>query len=94
MSSQGFDEVIHAPNRLQICACLNSIAEIEFQALRELLDVSDSVLSKHLRVLDEAGYLDLSKRTANGRQRTWLALSGNGRKAYHAHVKQLKKILG
>lgn len=94
MSSQRFDEVIHAPNRLQICACLNSVAEIEFQALRELLDVSDSVLSKHLRVLEEAGYLDLSKRTANGRQRTWLALSGSGRKAYHAHVKQLKKILG
>jgi DNA-binding MarR family transcriptional regulator len=94
MSTHGLDEVIHAPNRLQICAYLDSIAEIEFQALREFLDVSDSVLSKHLKVLEEAGYLDVSKRTANGRQRTWLALNRNGRKAYHAHVKELKRIVG
>jgi hypothetical protein len=47
-----------------------------------------------LKVLEEAVYLDLSKRTANGRQRTWLALNRNGRKAYHAHVKELKKIVG
>jgi hypothetical protein len=43
MGTQGFDEVIHAPNRLQICAHPDSIAEIEFQVLREFLDVSDSV---------------------------------------------------
>ena len=94
MSPLGFDEVIHAPNRLQICAYLTSLAEIEFQVLREFLDISDSVLSKHVKVLEEAGYLDVSKRTANGRQRTWLALSSNGRKAYNAHVRELKKIVG
>ena len=94
MSTLRFDEVIHAPNRLQICAYLTSLAEIEFQVLREFLDISDSVLSKHVKVLEEAGYLDVSKRTANGRQRTWLALNSNGRKAYNAHVRELKKIVG
>ncbi|MGD8341149.1 MAG: transcriptional regulator [Gammaproteobacteria bacterium] len=94
MSSAGFDEVIHAPNRLQICAYLDSMAEVEFQVLRDFLDVSDSALSKHLKVLEEAGYLDLTKRTANGRQRTWLALNRQGRNAYHAHVKTLKQIVG
>ena len=94
MSSPGFDEVIHAPNRLQICAYLDSMAEVEFKVLREFLDVSDSVLSKHLKVLEEAGYLDLVKRTVNGRQRTWLSLNRDGRRAYHAHVRTLKQIVG
>jgi DNA-binding MarR family transcriptional regulator len=94
MSSKGFDEVIHAPNRLQICAYLVSMSEIEFRSLRDFLGVSDSVLSKHLKVLDEAGYLDVIKRAENGRQRTWLALNRDGRKAYLNHVRELKRIVG
>ena len=93
MKGGAFDEVIHAPNRLQICAFLASVAEVEFQVLREFLGVSDSVLSKHLKVLEEAGYLNVNKRTANGRQRTWLTLSRNGLSAYYAHIKALKKIV-
>ena len=49
MNKATFDTVIHAPNRLQICALLDSSKELEFQIIREQLDVSDSVLSKHLR---------------------------------------------
>jgi DNA-binding MarR family transcriptional regulator len=94
MNRNGFDEVIHAPNRLQICAYLASMSEIEFMALRDFLGVSDSVLSKHLKLLADAGYLDLIKRAENGRQRTWIALNKDGRKAYHNHVRELKRIVG
>ena len=51
MNKAKFDTVIHAPNRLQICALLDSTKELEFQIIREQLDVSDSVLSKHLKVI-------------------------------------------
>ena len=43
-----FDTVIHAPNRLQICALLETTKELEFQIVKEQLDVSDSVLSLSL----------------------------------------------
>jgi DNA-binding MarR family transcriptional regulator len=89
-----FDEVIHAPNRLQICAYLASLSEIEFVTLRDFLGVSDSVLSKHLKLLADAGYLDVIKRAENGRQRTWIALNKNGRRAYQNHVRELKRIVG
>ena len=94
MSRNGFDEVIHAPNRLQICAYLASLSEIEFVTLRDFLGVSDSVLSKHLKLLADAGYLDVVKRAQNGRQRTWIALSRDGRRAYQNHVRELKRIVG
>ena len=94
MNRNGFDEVIHAPNRLQICAYLASLSEIEFATLRDFLRVSDSVLSKHLKLLADAGYLDVIKRAENGRQRTWIALSREGRKAYQNHVRELKRIVG
>ena len=94
MNRTGFDEVIHAPNRLQICAYLASLSEIEFVTLRDFLGVSDSVLSKHLKLLADAGYLEVIKRAENGRQRTWIALNKDGRRAYQNHVRELKRIVG
>jgi len=89
-----FDSLIHGQNRLQICAMLAVTAEIEFKVLREKLEVSDSVLSKHLKSLEAAHYLRLTKRTDMGRKRTWLSLSVEGRIAYNGHLKALREIVG
>lgn len=89
-----FDPVIHAPNRLQICAMLAAVGEADFAAVRDELGVSDSVLSKHLRVLEEAGYLQMKKATVTSRVRTWVALTPAGRTAYAAHVAELRRLVG
>ena len=94
MTNAKFDPLIHGQNRLQVCAMLMVAAEIEFKVLREKLEVSDSVLSKHLKSLEEANYVCLTKRTDIGRQRTWLSLSAEGRKAYNGHLKALQEIVG
>ncbi len=94
MNHSHFNSLIHAPNRLHICAILSTTAAIEFKLLRERLDVSDSVLSKHLKSLEEAGYVAPAKRTDFGRQRTWLSLTPKGLEAYTVHVKELKRIVG
>lgn len=87
-----FDPVIHAPGRLQICAILSSVDDAEFAMVRDAIKVSDSVLSKHLKQLEEAGYVKLSKAAENGRQRTWIALTSAGRKAFAAHVAELNRL--
>ena len=92
MSTPQFDAVIHAPNRLQICAFLAPLENAEFQVLRDELDVSDSVMSKHIKQLENAGYVQLSKSKVNGRQRTWLQLTENGRAAFKDHVEALKQL--
>ncbi|WP_372781613.1 transcriptional regulator [Phenylobacterium sp.] len=88
------DPVIHAPLRLQICAMLAAAETVDFATVRELLDVSESVLSKHIKVLEEAGYVAVRKATSDHRQRTWLALSGAGRKAFAAHAAALRTLVG
>lgn len=87
-----FDPVIHAPGRLQISAILSAADEAEFAMLRDTLKVSDSVLSKHLKQLEEAGYVAVRKAALDGRQRTWLALTGAGRAAFAAHVAELQRL--
>ena len=94
MARARFDTVIHAPNRLQICAFLAPLQEAEFQVLRDELDVSDSVLSKHLKQLEEVGYVEFRKSAVNGRQRMWATLTTLGRKAFAGHVEELKRLAG
>ena len=90
----GLDHVIHPPGRLQICALLSATQEAEFAFVRDAIDVSDSVLSKHVKTLEEAGYVSVRKAAAAGRQRTWLALTGQGRKAFAAHMAELTRLAG
>ncbi len=92
MNLPTFDPVIHAPGRLQICAVLSTVEAAEFALLRDAIKVSDSVLSKHLKQLEEAGYVKLTKAAENGRQRTWVTLTSAGRKAFTAHVAELQRL--
>lgn len=92
MKSPALDDVIHAPSRLQICALLMPLEEAEFQMLRDTVGISDSVLSRHIGYLEEAGYVKVRKGPVNGRQRTWARLTGRGRKAFTAHVAALREI--
>lgn len=89
----GLNEVIHAPNRLQICAFLSGVTQAEFGSIRDMLGVADSVTSKHLKVLEQAGYLTLSKPTGKGRVKTWAALTPEGMHAYQEHVAALKALI-
>ena len=87
-----FDPVIHAPGRLQICAILSSVDEAEFALLRDSLKVSDSVLSKHLKQLEDASYIKLTKTPMDGRSRTWASLTPVGKKAFAAHIAELNRL--
>ena len=92
MSAPVFDPLIHAPGRLQICAIL-SAAEAEFAIVRDAIKVSDSVLSKHVKALEEAGYVAVRKAAMDGRQRTWLSMTSAGKKAFKAHVAELERLV-
>ena len=88
-----FDAVIHPSPRLQICGLLAAVDTMEFSTVRDAVAVSDSVLSKHVKQLEEAGYVAVRKATIASRQRTSLALTKAGRAAFSAHVAELRRIV-
>jgi DNA-binding MarR family transcriptional regulator len=89
-----FDAVVHAPPRLQICGLLAAADSMDFATVRDSVGVSDSVLSKHVKQLEEAGYVKVGKATIASRQRTSLSLTRAGRAAFAAHVAELRRITG
>ena len=90
----GFDAVIHPPARLQIMAVLTTVQDAEFALLRTTTGVSDSVLSKHLGALVDAGYVVLRKAPSEGRSRTWASATRAGHKAFATHVSALTALSG
>jgi len=89
-----FDAVIHPPPRLQVCGLLAAVDTMDFAAVRDTVGVSDSVLSKHVKQLEEAGYVRVHKVTRAARLRTSLSLTAEGRRAFDAHVAELRRTTG
>ncbi len=87
-----FDELIHASKRLRICALLAAATAVEFATLRDALDVSDSVLSKHLSTLEGAGYIRTQREKRAKRLRVWVSLTDTGHQAYQGHLRALREI--
>ena len=87
------DPLIHAPARLQVMTTLSAVSEAEFATLRAALEVSDSVLSKHLSAMADAGYVRIRKGVLAGRRTTWVALTSTGRKALRDHVAALRRLI-
>lgn len=87
------DEHVLAPARLKLMSMLTAVSEAEFATMRDALDVSDSVLSKHLGALEEVGYVRRRKGVLRGRRTTWISLTAKGRKAISAHVAALRALI-
>jgi DNA-binding MarR family transcriptional regulator len=87
------DPLIHPITRLSICGLLAAGADwVEFAALRDAAGISDSVLSKQSRVLEEAGYVEVRKGSVGRRPRTWFRLTAEGRQAFQGHLAWLSQL--
>lgn len=94
LEQSAFNEVIHAPQRLRICAMLSGAQQLEFAVLQDRLGLSKSALSKHLAHLVDAGYVHQERVLRDSRNRLWLSLTREGARAYAAHVQALQQIVG
>jgi DNA-binding MarR family transcriptional regulator len=86
------DDRIHTPVRFSLMAALAATGEAEFKALRETLEVSESLLSQHIRVLEDGGYVHVRKGFVGKRPRTWLSVTPEGQHAFTAHCEALRAI--
>ena len=79
------DPVIHAQARLRVVATLAALPRgdrIAFPRLQKLLDMTAGNLSTHLRKLEDAGYVEVTKTHQGRTPATYLALTRRGRRAF------------
>jgi len=96
MSLPELDPVIHAQARLRVVAALSTLPHgdrLSFPRLQEILGMTAGNLSVHLRKLEDAGYVDVTK-THHGRTpATLLCLSRRGRLAFEDYTTAVRALL-
>jgi DNA-binding MarR family transcriptional regulator len=87
------DRVIHEKGRLAIMSMLAASPELSFTELREALQMTDGNLTTHIRTLQEAGYVSVTKSFQNNRPLTTCALTVSGKSAFTQYINLLEKII-
>ena len=87
------DEVIHGKVRLAAMAFISGAGEADFTAIKTAIKASDGNLSVHLRKLEDAGYLVVTKQFSDRRPQTIYALSEDGIRAWQAYLQQMTALL-
>jgi DNA-binding MarR family transcriptional regulator len=87
------DRVIHEKGRLGIMSLLAASPESSFTELRDTLNMTDGNLTSHMRTLQEAGYVAVSKSYEKNRPLTTCSLTAAGRKAFAQYINLLEQIV-
>ncbi len=87
------DRVIHEKGRLAILSMLAASPELSFTELRDSLGMTDGNLTTHIRTLQQAGYLSVTKSFQNNRPLTTCSLTAAGKKAFTRYINLLEEIL-
>ncbi len=87
------DRVIHEKGRLAIMSMLAASPELSFTELRDALGMTDGNITTHIRTLQEAGYLSVTKSFQNNRPLTTCALTAAGKKAFTHYIDLLEHII-
>jgi DNA-binding MarR family transcriptional regulator len=87
------DRVIHEKGRLAIMSLLAASAQLSFTELRDTLNLTDGNLTAHIRTLQEAGYVAVTKTYRGSRSLTTFSLTVNGKKAFTEYIDLLEQVV-
>jgi DNA-binding MarR family transcriptional regulator len=88
------DDLFGHPVRFSIVALLAAADRAEFGFVRDEVEITDSMLSKQVSALEQAGYVKVHKGFIGKRTRTWLSLTAGGRRRFDRHLAALRSIAG
>jgi DNA-binding MarR family transcriptional regulator len=85
-------DLLGHPVRFSIAAMLAAASKVEFSFARDHVEVTDSILSKQVSAMEQAGYVRVDKGHVGKRPRTWLSLTKEGRRTFQRHMAALREI--
>ena len=76
-----------------ILAVLAEADQADFGFLKDALNLTDGNLSRHVQVLEEAGFVEVRKTFEGRRPRTWMSATKAGRAAFASEVAALRELI-
>ena len=87
------DKVLEHRIRLQIMSVLVTNDGYEFNALKELLSVTDGNLASHIKALEREKYISVSKSFVDRKPNTKYKITERGRHAFKKHLDALEAVV-
>lgn len=91
---ENLNKIFDSRIRLGIMSALMVNTEINFNELKELLQITDGNLASHLKTLEESGYVKIQKGFVGRKTNTTYSATKTGEKAFKAHLSALEKMIG
>jgi DNA-binding MarR family transcriptional regulator len=89
----GLHKAFESRIRLGIMSALAVNDSIDFNSLKELLDVTDGNLASHLKALEKEAMVGMEKSFVGRKPNTKYHITKKGRKLFEDHLKSLEKLI-
>lgn len=93
MIINGFHKAFESRIRLSIMAVLAVNDKLDFNALKEYLEVSDGNLASHLKALEKEEFIGVEKSFIGRKPNTKYFITSTGKNAFDIHLSALQKLI-
>ncbi len=90
---QHLNKIFDSRIRIGIMSALVVNESMNFNELKEIMDVTDGNLATHLKTLEENEYIKIQKGFIGRKTNTIYTITKNGEKAFRAHLDALEQII-
>jgi len=90
---QYLDKAFENKIRLGLMSLLMIDETVDFNTLKESLEITDGNLASHLKNLEKLEYIAVQKEFVGRKPRTTYSATGIGKKAFQMHIEALEKFL-
>ncbi len=87
------NKVFDSRIRLGIMSALMVNTNINFNDLKELLDITDGNLASHIKTLEDNSIIKVQKGFIGKKTNTTYSLTKSGEKAFKVHLEALEKMI-
>lgn len=91
---EGLERIMHEKARLGLLTSLLTQPDgLVFNDLKALCDLTDGNLSRHLKVLETEGLVEIHKSFVNNRPKTLCRITEDGRERFLSYLHELEKVI-
>lgn len=89
----GLHKAFESRIRLGIMSALAVNDRLDFNSLKEFLDVTDGNLASHLKALEKEAFISVEKSFVDRKPNTKYFMTKAGKKAFDEHLNALEKLI-
>ena len=79
--------------RLGLMSLLMVNEQLDFNSIKEMLEITDGNLASHVTALEKAGYITIMKEFVGRKPQTSYKATATGIKAFQEHLSALEKLI-